>query len=547
MGPFKNWPTGQRLRILLRVHRRRDEPVLPGDLRGHRPDRAAEDPEEGYHFTEDMTDKAIAWVRQQTVAHARQAVLRVLRARRDPRASPGARRSGPTSTRAASTPAGTRCARRPSPARRSSESSRPTAELTARPDEIPAWDDMPDELKPVLARQMEAYAGFLEHTDHHVGRLIDALEDLDVLDDTLVYYIIGDNGASAEGTINGTFNELARPQRCRRVRDGRDRWRRTSTSSAPRTRTTTTRSAGRTRWTRRTSGRSRSPRTGAEPATARSCTGPTASQAQGEVRPQFHHVIDIAATVLDVAGLPEPSFVHGIQQKPLHGVEHGATRSTTPAPPDRRETQYFEMFCNRGIYHKGWTAVTRHSTPWMMGAVLPDLRRRRVGVLRPDTDWTPGPRPRRGTAREARRPPAAVAHRGGQVPGAAARRPPRRAASTPTSRGGRQLVTGNSQLLFGGMGRLSENSVLNMKNKSHSVTAEIVVPDGGARGVIIAQGGAFAGWALVPARGQARVLPQPLRAPALQGLRRDAGSRRARTRCGWSSRTTAAAWPRAAP
>ena len=83
------------------------------------------------------------------------------------------------------------------------------AELTARHDEIPAWDDMPEELKPVLARQMEVYAGFLEHTDHHVGRVIDAIEELGALDDTLIYYIIGDNGASAEGTVNGAFNEMA--------------------------------------------------------------------------------------------------------------------------------------------------------------------------------------------------------------------------------------------------------------------------------------------------------------------------------------------------
>ena len=83
------------------------------------------------------------------------------------------------------------------------------AELTPRHDEITAWDDMPDALKPVLARQMEVYAGFLEHTDHHVGRLIDAIEDLGILDDTIIYYIIGDNGASAEGTMNGAFNEMA--------------------------------------------------------------------------------------------------------------------------------------------------------------------------------------------------------------------------------------------------------------------------------------------------------------------------------------------------
>ena len=82
------------------------------------------------------------------------------------------------------------------------------AELTRRHDEIPAWDDMPEALKPVLIRQMEVCAGFLEHADHHVGRLIDALQDLDVLGDTLVIYAIGDNGASAEGTLNGTFNEM---------------------------------------------------------------------------------------------------------------------------------------------------------------------------------------------------------------------------------------------------------------------------------------------------------------------------------------------------
>ena len=154
----------------------------------------------------------------------------------------------------------------------------PEAELTARPAEIPAWDEIPDDLKPVLARQMEVYAGFLEHTDHHVGRLVDALEDLGILEDTLVYYIIGDNGASAEGTPNGCFNELvilngAAALETTEFMVSSDRRLRHA-----RRRTTTTPSAGRTRWTRRTSGRSRSPRTGAARATARSSTGRTASR-----------------------------------------------------------------------------------------------------------------------------------------------------------------------------------------------------------------------------------------------------------------------------
>ena len=124
----------------------------------------------------------------------------------------------------------------------------------------------------MLARQMEVYAGFLEHTDHHIGRLVDALEDLGVLEDTLVYYIVGDNGASAEGTINGTFNEMfvfngaAALETPEFVSSA-------STSSVPRRPTTTSRSGGRTRWTLPTNGRSRWPRIGEEPATARSCTG----------------------------------------------------------------------------------------------------------------------------------------------------------------------------------------------------------------------------------------------------------------------------------
>ena len=298
----------RRVRALLRLHRWRDQPVLPGaSTRARRPWSRSATPEEGYHFTEDMTDKAIGWIRQQKSLmpdkpffvyyapgathaphHVPDGVVRQVHA-------------------AVSTGAGTRCARRSSPGRRSSAWCHPTPSSRSGTAEIPAWDDMPEDLKPVLARQMEVYAGFLEHTDHHIGRLVDALDDLGVLDDTLVYYIIGDNGASAEGTINGSLqrdrSSSTAPTRSRPPSS----WRPGSTSSAPRRPTTTTRSAGRTRWARRTSGPSRSPRTGAAPATARSCTGRTGSRARGEVRSQFHHVIDVAPTVLEAAGLPEPT------------------------------------------------------------------------------------------------------------------------------------------------------------------------------------------------------------------------------------------------
>jgi len=216
--------------------------------------------------------------------------------------------------------------------------------------------------------------------------------------------------------------------------------------------------------------------------------------ARGEIRPQFHHVIDVAATILDVAGIPEPSFVNGIQQMPLHGVSM-AYSFDDAAAPERRETQYFEMFCNRGIYHKGWTAVTRHSTPWVMGGEMPAFDDDTWELYDTNTDWTQAhdlAKQMPGKLRELQRLWLIEAARYNVLP-----LDDRRIERFNSDLAGRPLlVTGKSQILFGGMGRLSENSVINLKNKSHSVTAEIIVPDDGAEGVIIAQGGAFAGWAL---------------------------------------------------
>ena len=164
-------------------------------------------------------------------ADARQAVLRLLRAGRDARAAP--RAAEWSAKYKGEFDQGWDALREETLARQKELGVvPPDAELTARPEEIPAWDDMPDDLKPVLARQMEVYAGFLEHTDHHVGRLVDALEDLGVLEDTLVYYIIGDNGASAEGDVHGCFNELIILNGAARAARRPSSWPRGSTSSA---------------------------------------------------------------------------------------------------------------------------------------------------------------------------------------------------------------------------------------------------------------------------------------------------------------------------
>jgi arylsulfatase A-like enzyme len=208
MGPFDAWPTGgggfEHFYGFIGGETNQYAPAIYQDTVPVEPDRT---PEEGYHFTEDMTDRTIDWVRQQKALMADKPffVYFALGATHAPHHVPtewSDRYKGRFDR-------GWDQLREETFARQKQLGVVPAdAELTARPAEIPAWDDMPDVLKPVLARQMEVYAGFLAHTDHHLGRLVDALAELEILDDTLVYLIIGDNGASADGTINGTFNEL---------------------------------------------------------------------------------------------------------------------------------------------------------------------------------------------------------------------------------------------------------------------------------------------------------------------------------------------------
>jgi arylsulfatase len=361
------------------------------------------------------------------------------------------------------------------------------APLTARHEEIPAWEDMPDELKPVLTRQMEVYAGFLEHTDHHVGRLVDALDDLGVLEDTLVYYIIGDNGASAEGTINGTFNEMFMFNGAAALETPEF-----VVSHIDELGTPTSYNHFAVGWAHAMD----TPYQWTKQVASRNSTivhWPSGFTARGEVRTQFHHVIDVAPTVLEAAGLPHPTTVDGVDQHPIEGVSM-AYSFDRASEADRRSTQYFEMFCNRGIYHEGWTAVTRHSTPWITSEALPPFAED-VWELYEPGDWSQA----YDLAAEMPEKLAELqqlwleeARKHNVLP-----LDDRRIERFNADLVGRpELIKGNSQLLFGGMGRLTESSLVNIKNKSHAVTAEIVVPETGAEGVIFAQGGAFAGWSL---------------------------------------------------
>src|SRR6185295_7585243 len=314
-------------------------------------------PEEGYHFTEDLTDKAIAWVRQQKALVPDKPFFIYF--------APGATHAPHHVPKEwadkyrGKFDHGWDRLREETFARQKKLGVIPKdCELTRRHPEIPAWDAVDPMMKPVLCRQMEVYAGFMEQTDHHVGRLIDALRDLKILDDTVVYLIVGDNGASAEGSLQGTFNEM--------VTLGGFGHLETAESLVPRIDEFGSPKAFNHyavgwahamdtpyQWTKQVASHFGGTRNGAVVHWPKGIAG------KGEVRTQLHHVIDVAPTVLEVAGLPEPTFVNGVLQRPIEGVSMAYSFNDAKAV-ERHETQYFEMLCNRGIYHRGGTAVTRH-------------------------------------------------------------------------------------------------------------------------------------------------------------------------------------------
>jgi arylsulfatase len=492
MGPFDAWPTGgagfEHFYGFIGGETNQYAPALYCDTVPVEPDRT---PEEGYHFTEDITDRAIQWIRQQKALMPDKPFFVYF--------APGATHA-PHHVPAEWSDryrgrfdAGWDALREQTFARQQELGAiPPDAELTARPQEIPAWDDMPDALKPVLARQMEVYAGFLEHADHHVGLLVDALAGMELLDDTLVIYVTGDNGASAEGTLNGTFNEMLSLNGATDIETPEFMAARIDEFGTPASYNHFAVGWAHAmdtpyQWTKQVASHWGGTRNGTI------VHWPNGFAARGEVRSQFHHVIDVTPTILEAAGIPEPVSVHGVQQMPLQGVSMAYSFDDGQAV-ERHATQYFEMFVNRGIYHQGWSAVTRHSTPWVMRGELPAIDDD-VWELYAPGDWTQAhdlarEQPERLAELQRLFLIEAVKH---DVLPLDDRRVER---FNPDLAGRPQLIRGNSQLLFGGMWRLTENSVVVTKNKSHAVTAEVVVPSGGARGVIVAQGGAFGGWSL---------------------------------------------------
>ncbi|KQX06934.1 MULTISPECIES: arylsulfatase [unclassified Leifsonia] len=500
MGPFDAWPSAgggfETFYGFIGGENNQWEPAL---YDGTTPVEPPATFEEGYHLTEDLADRATSWIRTQKALMPDKPFFVYL--------APGATHAphhvpAEWADRYKGKFAGGWDAQREQTFARQKELGviPADAELTPRHAEIPAWDDMPAELKPVLERQMEVYAGFLEHTDHHVGRVIDAIEDLGILDDTIIYYIIGDNGASAEGTVNGAFNEMANFNGMAALETPEFMMSKIDELGGPASYNHY--AVGWAwamdtpfQWTKQVASHWGGTRNGTI------VHWPNGIEEKGGLRSQFTHVIDVAPTILEAAGLPEPTSVNGVLQSPMEGTSM-LYSFNSPETPERHELQYFEMFGNRGVYFKGWSAVTKHRTPWVMvGGTLPAFDDDVWELYDGNVDYS--------QARDLAADDPERLHRLQRlwlieatkynvlpIDDRTAERLNPELAGRPT------LVRGNSQLLFAGMGRLSESSVVSIKNKSFSVTAEVEVPASGLEGVIIAQGGRFGGWSLYAKEGR---------------------------------------------
>jgi len=363
--------------------------------------------------------------------------------------------------------------------------------LAPKPAAIKDWDKLSADEKRLFARQMEVFAGFGEYADTEIGRLVAAVRDLGQLDNTLVFYIVGDNGASAEGGMNGLFNEntffnsveeplqdtlkhideLGGPLTYGHYAAG---W--AVAGDAPFT------------WTKQVAssyGGTRNPLV---------MYWPKHIKGHGEVRSQWHHIIDVAPTVLEAAGLPEPKIVNGTPQTPIQGVSM-LYALDDPKAAERHLTQYFEIGGNRAIYNDGWLAGTVHREPWNFKpnhtlqtdvwelyntrgdfSLVNDLAAKEPAKLKEMQDLFMH-----------------VASLNHVLP--IDDRTVER--FNPSLAGRPDLMAGRTTLtVYQGMTGMTENTFVNIKNQSHSITADVVVPKDGAEGVLLAQGGRFGGWSL---------------------------------------------------
>lgn len=487
-GPFDRWPTHQGFDKFYGFIGGETDQWYPLVYDGVT--RVSPPKTENYHFTTDMTNQAINWVKaQQSMTPDKPFfVYYATGAVHAPHHVPkewadkykGQFDKGWDKTRQETTKRQNKMGIIPA-----------NTKLAEKPEDIKDWDTLPTDERRLFARQAEVFAGFLEQTDYEVGRFVEALEDIGELDNTLFIYIAGDNGTSAEGGFVGMYNEMTYfNQVTEKVEDLIpliDEWGGSYTFphmaagwavafDAPFS------------WTKQVASDFGGTRNGMV------IHWPNGISEKGGLRSQFGHAIDIAPTILEAATLPEPKIVNGTPQTPIEGVSLLYTFDDAMAQ-ERHTTQYFEMFGNRAIYRDGWLARTIHRAPWQTGKQVPlDSDTWDLYNVREDFSLTrnlAGERPEKLKELQALFMIEAEKYHVLPIDDRTVERVNPALAGRPDLLGGRKSLT-----LYDGMNGMLENTFMNVKNQSKTITAELEIPKGGAKGVILAQGGRFGGWSL---------------------------------------------------
>lgn len=487
-GPFDRWPTHQGFDKFYGFIGGETNQWAPYLFDGVAQVELPDDP--NYHFMTDMTDKAVSWVKYQKALTPNKPFFMYF--------APGAVHAPHHAPKEwiakwkGKFDQGWDKIREESLARQIAMGVVPAGtQLPPKPEGIKDWDKLSADEKRLFTHQVEVFAAFLDYTDHEIGRMLKAVDDTGQADNTLVFYIAGDNGASGEGGANGMYNEYSYfngvqetvPDMLKRL----EQWGGPETYphmaagwavafDAP------------FGWMKQVASDFGGTRNGLV------VNWPKGIKAKGEVRSQFGHVIDVAPTILEAIGLPEPTVVNGTPQIPMEGTSLAYSFDDAKAE-ERHTTQYFEIAGNRAIYHEGWFARTIHRAPWESSpranlandtwelfdvrqdfSLSNDLATKHPEKLKElQAQFLIEAREHHVLPLDDRLFERALAEKVGRP----------------------DLMAGRTSLTLGeGMTGMMENVFINVKNKSKTLSAELDIPQGGANGTVIAQGGRFGGWSL---------------------------------------------------